>query len=54
MPTVNQLVRQGRKQPKKKSSAPALKNSPQKEGFVPECGLSLLKSLIRLYVKWPG
>lgn len=32
MPTVNQLVRQGRKQPKKKSSAPALKNSPQKRG----------------------
>jgi small subunit ribosomal protein S12 len=32
MPTINQLVRQGRKQPKKKSSAPALKNSPQKRG----------------------
>ena len=32
MPTINQLVRQGRKQPKKKSSAPALKRSPQKRG----------------------
>jgi len=32
MPTINQLVRQGRKQPKKKSSAPALKSSPQKRG----------------------
>ena len=32
MPTVNQLVRQGRKQSRKKSSAPALKNSPQKRG----------------------
>ncbi|HHT10924.1 MAG TPA: 30S ribosomal protein S12 [Atribacter sp.] len=32
MPTINQLVRKGRKQPKKKSSAPALKCSPQKRG----------------------
>ena len=32
MPTINQLVRQGRKQPKKKSGAPALKSSPQKRG----------------------
>ncbi|NLJ38377.1 MAG: 30S ribosomal protein S12 [Candidatus Atribacteria bacterium] len=32
MPTINQLVRQGRKQPKRKSSAPALKSSPQKRG----------------------
>ena len=32
MPTVNQLVRQGRKQSRKKSSAPAMKNSPQKRG----------------------
>ncbi len=32
MPTINQLVRQGRKQPKNKSGAPALKSSPQKRG----------------------
>ncbi len=32
MPTINQLVREGRKKPKKKSSAPALKGSPQKRG----------------------
>ncbi|BER92824.1 MAG: small subunit ribosomal protein [Candidatus Atribacteria bacterium] len=32
MPTINQLVRVGRKKPKKKSSAPALKGSPQKRG----------------------
>jgi small subunit ribosomal protein S12 len=32
MPTVNQLVRHGRRRAKKKSSAPALKGSPQKRG----------------------
>ncbi|MBN2808439.1 MAG: 30S ribosomal protein S12 [Deltaproteobacteria bacterium] len=32
MPTINQLVRQGREQLKKKTTAPALKNSPQKRG----------------------
>ncbi len=32
MPTINQLVRKGRKQIKKKTTAPALKNSPQKRG----------------------
>ncbi|MCP4727539.1 MAG: 30S ribosomal protein S12 [bacterium] len=32
MPTVNQLVKKGRKKVLKKTSAPALKNSPQKRG----------------------
>lgn len=32
MPTINQLVRKGRKRVKKKSAAPALKGSPQKRG----------------------
>ncbi len=32
MPTINQLVRKGRKQVKKKTSAPALAGSPQKRG----------------------
>lgn len=32
MPTLNQLVRKGRKQIIKKTKAPALKNSPQKRG----------------------
>ncbi|MCX6088821.1 MAG: 30S ribosomal protein S12 [Candidatus Atribacteria bacterium] len=32
MPTINQLVRKGRKQPRRKSGAPALKSSPQKRG----------------------
>ncbi|MEW5950116.1 MAG: 30S ribosomal protein S12 [Thermodesulfobacteriota bacterium] len=32
MPTVNQLVRSGRKKIKRKSSAPALKECPQKRG----------------------
>lgn len=32
MPTINQLIRKGRKQVVKKSGAPALKESPQKRG----------------------
>ncbi len=32
MPTINQLIRKGRKKVKNKSSAPALKGSPQKRG----------------------
>ncbi|MDP3028470.1 MAG: 30S ribosomal protein S12 [Deltaproteobacteria bacterium] len=32
MPTVNQLVRSGRKKVKRKSSAPALRECPQKRG----------------------
>ena len=32
MPTINQLVREGRESVKKKSDAPALKNNPQKRG----------------------
>jgi len=32
MPTINQLVRSGRKKIKKKGTAPALKNCPQKRG----------------------
>src|SRR5690606_22347034 len=33
MPTINQLVRKGRKRVKQKSAAPALKGSPQKRGL---------------------
>jgi len=32
MPTINQLIRKGRKQLRKKSTAPALKSRPQKRG----------------------
>ena len=32
MPTINQLVRQGRRRAKKKNSTPALKGNPQKRG----------------------
>jgi small subunit ribosomal protein S12 len=32
MPTINQLVRQGRKKQKRKTTAPALKACPQKRG----------------------
>ena len=32
MPTINQLIRQGRKRAKKKTASPALKGSPQKRG----------------------
>ncbi len=33
MPTINQLLRNGRKKSKKKSKSPPLQNSPQKRGF---------------------
>ena len=33
MPTINQLLRNGRKKSRKKSKSPALQNSPQKRGF---------------------
>ena len=33
MPTVNQLVRKGRKRPIKKSKSPALESSPQRQGI---------------------
>lgn len=32
MPTINQLIRKGRKQPKKTTSTPALRRCPQKRG----------------------
>ena len=32
MPTISQLIRKGRSNPKKKTSAPALEGSPQKRG----------------------
>lgn len=32
MPTINQLIREGRQMQEKKSAAPALKGSPQKRG----------------------
>ena len=32
MPTINQLVRKGRKRIKKKTNTPALKGAPQKRG----------------------
>jgi len=32
MPTINQLVRKGRENKEKKSTAPALKGNPQKRG----------------------
>ena len=32
MPTINQLVRQGRKARRSKTDSPALQNSPQKRG----------------------
>lgn len=32
MPTINQLIRKGRKRPIKKSTSPALENCPQKRG----------------------
>jgi small subunit ribosomal protein S12 len=42
MPTINQLVRKGRKKQRKKSNTPALKGCPQKRGVC-----------IRVYTKTP-
>ena len=61
MPTINQLVRKGRKAIEKKSTAPALQkgfnslnkkatdaSSPQKEEFVLQLKLLLLRNLTQL------
>ena len=45
MPTMNQLVRHGRKRAKKKTAAPALRSNPQKRS---ERSTSMVKST------WPG
>ena len=55
MPTVNQLIRKGRKQVIKKTSSPALKGSPQKRGvctrvmtFTPKKPNSALRKVARV------
>ena len=46
MPTINQLVRKGRKRVLKKTATPALVSNPQKRGCVPEFILQPLKNQI--------
>jgi len=55
MPTVNQLIRKGRKKQIKKTSSPALKGSPQKRGvctrvmtFTPKKPNSALRKVARV------
>jgi small subunit ribosomal protein S12 len=55
MPTIQQLVRHGRKQFKKKTKSPALKNCPQKRGVclrvyttTPKKPNSALRKVVRL------
>lgn len=55
MPTLNQLVRKGRKKPKRKSNAPALERCPQKRGvctrvttFTPKKPNSALRKVARV------
>lgn len=55
MPTVNQLIRKGRKKVLKKTSSPALKSSPQKRGvctrvmtFTPKKPNSALRKVARV------
>jgi len=55
MPTVNQLIRKGRKKITKKTSSPALKGSPQKRGvctrvmtFTPKKPNSALRKVARV------
>lgn len=55
MPTINQLIRKGRKKQTKKSGAPALKSSPQRRGvctrvmtFTPKKPNSALRKVARV------
>jgi small subunit ribosomal protein S12 len=55
MPTIEQLVRNGRETPKKKSKAPALRESPQRRGvctrvmtFTPKKPNSALRKVARV------
>ncbi len=55
MPTIEQLVRKGRKSPKMKTKAPALKGSPQRRGvctrvmtFTPKKPNSALRKVARV------
>ena len=55
MPTINQLIRQGREHKKKKSKSPALKQCPQKRGvctrvmtFTPKKPNSALRKVTRV------
>ena len=40
MPTINQLIRQGRKRVTKKNATPALKGNPQKRGVCTRVSVS--------------
>ena len=51
MPTINQLVRKGREVLTVKSTAPALKECPQKRGVCTRFILQPRKSLTLLFVK---
>lgn len=53
MPTINQLIRKSRQSMQEKSTAPALKNCPQKRGFAQEYILLLLKNQTPHCVKLP-
>ncbi len=55
MPTINQLIRQGREMKRKKTKSPALKNCPQKRGvctrvmtFTPKKPNSALRKVARV------
>lgn len=53
MPTISQLVRKGRQVAVTKSTAPALKNCPQKRGVCTRVYTATPKNLTRLCVKLP-
>ena len=54
MPTINQLIRQGRKKVAKKNATPALKGNPQKRGVCTRVYTPHLKNLILHYAKLPS
>ena len=52
MPTINQLVRKGRKTAVAKSKTPALKGNPQKRGVCTRVYTTTPKSRTRLFVRF--
>lgn len=53
MPTINQLIRKSRQSMQEKSTAPALKNCPQKRGVCTRVYTLLLKNQTPHCVKLP-
>lgn len=53
MPTINQLVRKSRQSMQEKSTAPALKECPQKRGVCTRVYTTTPKKPNSAFVRWP-